>query len=529
LAIVAVCLALLSAILIPVWDSWNDDNMVAGFYEQPNNTIEVAFLGASTTASGISTVDMLQDYNLSSYSFGTGHEPLVSSYYWLKEVHRLHGGSLKVAVLDPAAMFYTEGQTNRSDFAVKATGHMQMSPVKLEMLWEYSQHYPDVDFIENIIPAIRYHSRWEELNAKDFNFIFGKGLNTESHGQNMLFEVSAGNVDDKNLLVPTSGITAEQGKKTEDLLAQCQSYNVEILDKFVEFCNQNNIELVFAVLPHKDWSDDKHDAVQAYANENGLLFTDLNFLEAQEEMGLYPPLDYSDANHANVSGARKLTRYIGDFLAENGITGTSDNSSLRTSLSSKIELYNDEVKGIEFPWCTSFDEYLSLCANENYVVLVSSRGDAAAGLSEKSRKGLKSLGLKKLASKEEVASYCAVIDGGEALVESISEDPSKRAAIECSFEEGVLQYSKGQDPSPSSSSFLGVYSFTADSGGKAVFKYQGQTWGHDKEGLNFVVIDRRTGTVVDTCCFNTCTDSKRTTDLVPASYDNTIKKLKGGA
>ena len=190
--------------------------MVAGFYEQPNDTIEVAFLGPSTTANGVSTIDMFQDFGLCSYSFGSGHEPLVSLYYWMKEAMRLHGNSLKVVVIDPSVLFYTKAETNNTAFAEKATAHMSFSPVKVEALWEYDKHYSGFSFFENLIPVFRYHSRWQSLSSNDYDYFMGhKGLYTGSHGQNVTFDVSAGNTDDQRLFVPVGGITDKKEKSTK--------------------------------------------------------------------------------------------------------------------------------------------------------------------------------------------------------------------------------------------------------------------------------------------------------------------------
>ena len=514
--------------MMPKWNSWNDDNMVAGFYQQPRDTIEAAFVGASTVASGVSTIDMFQDFGLCSHSFAVGHEPLVSSYYWIKEVERLHGGSLKVVVLDPSALFYSKEQTNKTAVAEKATGHMKLSPVKLEALWEYQNHYQDFGFIDNLVPIVRYHSRWASLETRDIESFLGQGLHTESHGQYVSFGVSAGNTKDDLLLVPTDDITDKQEKDTQDLLGECQEYNVEMMQRIIDFCKEKNLKLVLASLPHMGWTDDKHDTVQAIAKENDLLFLDMNSPDDFERMGLYPPYDYSDHNHANASGARKITKRIGEFLADNGITGDSASDERYSFMAQDVSFYNECFTGMEFATCKSLDEYLELCNNERYVVLVSSKGDAAKNLGAKAREALRSLGLKQLADAKELSSYAAIADGGDKIEEKLSSSSSEGTSIKCSYKEGVITYSKARELDSDIPTLLMVKSVAVKNGVKAVVELAGESLCENETGLNIVVIDKMMDCVVDSSCFNTCDKSQRVTDLVPSSYDERVAGGKSG-
>ena len=49
------------------------------------------------------------------------------------------------------------------------------------------------------------------------------------------------------------------------------------LDKITELCKENDIELLLIDVPSsKSWSYEKHNAIQDYADENGLKFIDFN-------------------------------------------------------------------------------------------------------------------------------------------------------------------------------------------------------------------------------------------------------------
>lgn len=89
------------------------------------------------------------------------------------------------------------------------------------------------------------------------------------------------------------------------------------LDKITELCKENDIELLLIDVPSsKSWSYEKHNAIQDYADENGLKFIDFNI--NRDSFGIDWNTDTRDGGwHMNHSGAVKVTEYLGKFLDEN--------------------------------------------------------------------------------------------------------------------------------------------------------------------------------------------------------------------
>ena len=82
----------------PAWKDWNNYDTVHGFYEEPENTIETVFLGASIVINGITPTELYEDYGICAYNLATEQQPVLASYYWLEEAERLHGDTLKTVV-----------------------------------------------------------------------------------------------------------------------------------------------------------------------------------------------------------------------------------------------------------------------------------------------------------------------------------------------------------------------------------------------------------------------------------------------
>ena len=88
----------------PLWKEWNNYETIDGFYQEKRNTIETVFLGPSTVVNGISPMELYENYGFCTYNLGMERQPLLASYYWLKEAYRLHADTLHVVFLDPSSM-----------------------------------------------------------------------------------------------------------------------------------------------------------------------------------------------------------------------------------------------------------------------------------------------------------------------------------------------------------------------------------------------------------------------------------------
>ena len=89
------------------------------------------------------------------------------------------------------------------------------------------------------------------------------------------------------------------------------------LEMIVSHCRENGIKLVLVEIPSQtSWNYERHNAVNDFAEKNGLPFLDLNI--DRESFGFDWKTDTRDnGNHLNSLGARKCTRYIGDYLMKN--------------------------------------------------------------------------------------------------------------------------------------------------------------------------------------------------------------------
>ena len=111
-----------------------------------------------------------------------------------------------------------------------------------------------------------------------------------------------------------------------------------------KLCDEKGIQLVLVKAPsiYPYWYPEWEDQVEEYAAEHGLRY--LNFLELREETGIdYDTDTYDGGLHMNLSGAEKLSRYLGRMLSEElGVPDRRGEEALAGRWEAKLAAYEAE-------------------------------------------------------------------------------------------------------------------------------------------------------------------------------------------
>ncbi|HOB20751.1 MAG TPA: SGNH/GDSL hydrolase family protein, partial [Candidatus Atribacteria bacterium] len=115
------------------------------------------------------------------------------------------------------------------------------------------------------------------------------------------------------------------------------------LDKMVDLCRDNDIDLVLVKAPslYPYWYDEWEAQIEEYAAKHDLLY--INFLELIDEIGIDFNTDtYDGGLHMNLSGAEKLSVYLGKVLAENyGLKDHRNDDVYKEVWEEKVDFYYD--------------------------------------------------------------------------------------------------------------------------------------------------------------------------------------------
>lgn len=296
----------INKILMPKYlleDIWPTTATYKEFYALEDNSVDVFFLGSSNAAAGFIPQELYNNYGITSYNLGCEQQSMLVSYYWLKEA--LKSQSPQVVILD-CLMFFPFGDTgtlNASEECMrKALDYMKFGETKKEAIDAICKLDEGLSKESFYLTNIRYHTRWKELDIKDFSVkkiresgklkgyapLFGEGKNEDWQP----FE-DCGVVEGCHEMNPTMR---------------------EYFYKMVELCRQNGITLIMVKTPTTDEYIGKYNGLKLIAQEQGLTFFDFNEKSIYEQSGFDYTLDMNDDAHCNIMGASKLTNFMGKYL-----------------------------------------------------------------------------------------------------------------------------------------------------------------------------------------------------------------------
>ena len=320
-AFIVVSLFLLQKLLMPKYVSdVVEGGLIAEYYEEEKDH-DVVFIGDCEVYENFSPKVLWEDYGINSYIRGSAQQLIWQSYYLLEDTLRYEKPD--VVIFNVLSMQYDRPQReayNRMTLEGMKWSLSKVRSIKASMT-------EDESFSDYVFPILRYHSRWSEIGAEDFAYMFRREK-VSHNGYYMRVDVK-----------PAENVP--EGKILADYRFGENAY--DYLDRMTKLCAENDIQLILVKAPslYPYWYDEWEEQMEEYAEKNGLLY--INFLELTQETGLDFSQDtYDGGLHLNLSGAEKITAYLGQILREEaGLQDRRGEQALAESWQEKIALYED--------------------------------------------------------------------------------------------------------------------------------------------------------------------------------------------
>ena len=296
---------------------------VSEYYREQNKDFDVIFVGDCEVYENFSPIALWEEYGINSYIRGSAQQYIWQSYYLLEDTLRYH--KPKVVVFNIQSLQYDESQSeayNRMTLEGMKWSSAKVGSINASMT-------EDEHFIEYVFPLLRYHDRWKELTSDDVNYMF-KTKPITFNGYYMRTDVkAAGDIP--------------EGRPMEDYSFGDKAW--EYMDKIRLLCEENEIELVLIKAPslYPYWYEQYESQVEDYAAKYNLTY--INLLEHQDETKVdYNTDTYDGGLHMNLSGAEKLSHFIGPVLLEHGTPDRRDDENLSRIWEEEIMRYNEAAK-----------------------------------------------------------------------------------------------------------------------------------------------------------------------------------------
>lgn len=504
LIIFAVLFAGLNFLAQPVWRGWNNYDTMHGFYGEPQDTIEVVFLGTSCVVNSITPMELYEDYGICAYNLGTEQQPMMASYYWLKEAYRRHTHTLKTVVLDTSALRFFQDLA----FYRKAIDGMEMSAIKYDAVRDYSQKNGDT--IANLLPLYAYHDRWKCLDETDFQK-FNYSVNACVRGYNFTTDRYLDS-DDTLQIFP---YFADEGEDKGFLNMEAVDY----FEKIIDFCNENSLNLLLVRLG--SWRSYDHNMVKSMAEMYDLDFLDFSFEPLISEIEFNRAVDTTDPAHSNYYGAKKLTAYIGNYLKTKYNLSDVREDKKYFYMKEQLNEYHASVSDVmQIKEMTDPREYLyTAVSNTDYTVFIIVKNEAAGCLTQEQREGFATMGLTKLSTLACRDSYLAVFDRGLLVCEQME------------HEDNAGGKNKKTGPLSYRGNLSNGMGYVLESGGalmgdKASCLINGIEYAKNQQGINIVLYNNNTEKVIDTTWFDTSASSTRDGENLIVALENAEKSEK---
>lgn len=289
-------LQVVTRIFVPKWFIlWESTRIVKGFYEQPKNTVDVLLLGSSHIITGISPLDLYEEYQITAYGLGTEQQSMLTSLTRLEEA--LMYQNPEVVILDMFFLF----RDSEEQFYRKALDEMKLSAAKIKGAWSICKNDSSQSFSSYLFPIARYHERWKSLGEGDFTYWQQE---KEDYLKGYIELTTVYPVKYNGFVGNESVTRAPYDEKMKNAF-----------DKIVNLCNKNEIELVLIKTPYDYWTVEQYLTINDLALEYDLAYFDFNVRQNWDLIQFDETNDFADETcHLNMNGAKKVSDFLGSYM-----------------------------------------------------------------------------------------------------------------------------------------------------------------------------------------------------------------------
>lgn len=245
--------------------------------QEKENTLDVLFTGDSEASNTFSPFQYWKEQGIASYNLGGSAQRLNDCYTVLEEV--LKHQKPKILVLEPNTLFRKNAVYNKEDSVLM--------------------------MVEQIFPVLHHHNIYKSINL---------GVNLLGATKENAYADQCKGYYARVKIRPYQG--SDQYMKTNKRETAIYPETMKYFEKIVQLCKENQVELIMVSSPSpKNWSDERHDVIQALCDNYGITYYDLNKLD--NALALDWTTDTLDrGDHLNINGSKKVNAYFGKILKE---------------------------------------------------------------------------------------------------------------------------------------------------------------------------------------------------------------------
>ena len=283
------------------------DCRIAGIQEEPEGQIEVLNVGDSLANVAVTPLELYRDFGITSYVMGRDLQKCTETYY-----------AIRLAI--------------------------RKQPIKV-VLWEVHNLCKHQPGYEPYMVEVSEYAKFRSQFIK-YHYVWKRVL--EEKGIRKYFKGYV--VNEK--VVPYEKELPYLNLSNKEVY-EIPRDQLRVFKKIVALCRKEGIKLVLYAVPSPHcYSMKMLNGYAKLAKDYGLDYLDANL--DVDKLGIDFSSDYSDddADHLNLSGTRKMTKYLGEYLAsECDLEDHRGDAAYRSweEMLSDYELEVTRMKGIGYP------------------------------------------------------------------------------------------------------------------------------------------------------------------------------------
>ena len=303
--------------------------------------IQVAFAGSSHTMNDLCMQQLWEEQGIRTQAVASPGETMVCTYWHLRNA--LDYMQPEMVLVDLYGIVF-EGKIYPNGDPRAWLDSLPFSRTKVETVLDLY----GVGGLDALWPFTYEHTRWSELEEED-------ALVTTT-------DLLRG-VERVCTMTPQAPYTSVPGE------GETNALGLGYLRKIIDLCAEKEIPLVALVLPYTTTTPRIELNVAAaveLSQRAGIEVLDLRTAGIVD-----PKVDFIDYHHLNASGADKLTRWLGEWLKEQGIRDQRGVDEALTQKWDESYAAYRQLKREEIQACTELDELLLRLHDTDYSCILS--------------------------------------------------------------------------------------------------------------------------------------------------------------
>lgn len=341
------CLALSLGVAMQITVNKQSYEM-SGWQLTEKDKADVLFFGTSYVHYGILCGELWEQNGIPAYNCGADGQNIDVTYWAIRNA--LDYVTPKVIVVDIFSTSWSWIEKATVEDFHNTLDWAPWSKTKFELM----RTLPKNQRLELMFPFLHYHSRWEELKKNDFvkeNHIFGG--------------------------TSYSGVERQlkQDIVSKNEMGDVKDFMLQAVEDIITYCKNRDIQVVFTVMPgsHTPSQQRALNTVIALGKKYGVETIDLHDFDVVDaKTDFYDMRNMGNdatASHINFSGAKKVTRFLGNWLQENYDLKDRHGESGYENWEEKENLYRQE-KTTELAKEGSLSGLLVRLADKDYSTVV---------------------------------------------------------------------------------------------------------------------------------------------------------------